>query len=114
LQAHEIVSAEITGGAGEGFLVGVCAHPGPHRDDEYDKEDGIRRFTYVGVFDLDVGERADEWGVLLSVQTVNTSAVGAAPIDAAGKLGGITASANIADPVTCGVVMLLDHVFNVI
>jgi hypothetical protein len=114
LRAHEIVSAEITGGAGEGFLVGACAHPGLHRDDEYDKRHGIRRFAYTGVLDLDVGERADEWGLLLSVQTVDTSTVGTDPVDAAGNLGGITASANIADPVTCGVVMLLDHVFNVI
>jgi hypothetical protein len=114
LHAHEIVAAEITDGGGEGFLVGACAHPGAHHDDQHDKEHGIRRFTYTSVLDLELGERPDEWGVLLSVQTVNASPMGADPVDAASNLGGITASANMSDPVTCGVVMLLDHVFNVI
>jgi hypothetical protein len=114
LRAPEIVSAEITGVGGEGYLVGACAHPRLHRDDEYDKEHGIRRFTYTGVLDLDPAERADEWGILLAVQTVDSSSVGADPLDAARNLGGITASANMAEPVTCAVVMLLDHVFNVI
>lgn len=114
LRAPEIVSAEISGGGGEGFLVGACAHPVLHRDDEYDKEHGIRRFTYTGALDLDPAERADDWGIVLSVQTVDNSPVGADPLDAARNLGGITASANMADPVACAVVMLLDHGFNVI
>lgn len=114
LTAHEIVYAEISGASGESFLVGACAYLDPPEEDfEHDKEREIVRLGYTGMFDLPPDLPASEWGIMLSVQTVDRSSADD-PIVAAGNLGGITASANMASPVACAVVVLLDTVFNVI
>jgi hypothetical protein len=110
LQGDEIIEVVITGGGGEGYLVGVCVVQGPVRPGR----EKVRRFTYTGHLDLDLREITDQWAVSLSVQTVDNTPVGGDPIAAAQQLGGITASASVAQVAGCVVVMLLDHVFNVI
>jgi hypothetical protein len=114
LRAHEIVSAELSGRRGEGFLVGACSFSEAFHGDDDDKERKLRRYTYTGFIDLELRERSDQWGIVLLVQTVDPNPVGTDPALAARDLGGITASANMGSAVGCAVVMLLDHVFNVI
>ena len=107
LDRHDIVQVVVSGGGGEGYIVGI------YIDQEQDDQDG-NRFVYVGNLDLDLREPADKWGIALFVQTVNDVPVGTDPAVAARTIGGITASNNVADLSGCEVVMLLDHVFDVI
>ena len=53
-------------------------------------------------------------GAFVSLYKLFNVPTGTEPTIAARTIGGINASDNIADLVFCGVVMLLDHVFDVI
>ncbi|MCZ7663198.1 MAG: hypothetical protein M5U22_09865 [Thermoleophilia bacterium] len=111
LSGPNIQRVDVGGGGGEGFLVGMCAWvaaPAPRKKrDEY-------RFVYTGHLDLAKTEPPDRWGVVLFVQTVDNLPPGTDPVVAARTMGGVTASANVADLAGCTCVMLLDHVFDVI
>ena len=97
LRAHEIVSAELSGRRGEGFLVGACSFSEAFHGDDDDKERKLRRYTYTGFIDLELRERSDQWGIVLFVQTVDPNPVGTDPAVAAGTSAGITASANMGE-----------------
>ena len=109
LAAPGIERVVIAGGAGEGHLVGMCARgrqvPGAYQG---------RTFQYQGHLDLSLQEAKARWGVMLFAQTVNNAPPGSDPIAAAQNIGGMTATANVADVAVCTVVLLLDHVFDVI
>ena len=107
LTGADVTRVVLSGGGGEGALVGVWIRRAMNGQ-------GGKRFVYTGHLDLDLREPADRWGVALFVQTVNNVPPGTDPAKAAQVIGGITASNNIADLAGCVVVMLLDHVFDVI
>jgi len=116
LQLLDLIGTEIThvkvfGGGGEGNIVGMCIFL---KSEETPMQEGKYRFIYTGQFDLELREPQDTWGMSLFVQTVNNVPVGVDPVVAAGTIGGITVSNNIKNFGPCGVVMLLDHVFDVI
>ncbi len=111
LTGTDIIRVVLSGGGGEGNLVGICI---THKDGKKSRDKNEKRFIYTGKIDLDMHEAKDKWGVSLFVQTVNNVPTGTEPAVAARTIGGITASDNIADMAACGVVMLLDHVFDVI
>jgi hypothetical protein len=73
----------------------------------------VNRFFYNGDLDLDLQEAKDRWNIVLQVQRLNLSSPQADPATAARTLGGIP-SASCATVVGCVVVMLLDHLFDVI
>ncbi|KAF5427247.1 MAG: hypothetical protein C5S41_01705 [Candidatus Methanomarinus sp.] len=111
LTGTDIIRVVLSGGGGEGNLVGICI---THKDGKKPQNKNEKRFIYTGKIDLDMHEAKDKWGVSLFVQTVNNVPTGTEPAIAARTIGGITASDNIADMAVCGVIMLLDHVFDVI
>ncbi|MGN6092580.1 MAG: hypothetical protein ACTHOL_09530 [Luteibacter jiangsuensis] len=53
------------------------------------------------------------WGVVVVAQSLDKSPVGADPVSAARRLGGIVASANVAEVGTCACAILFDCVFEV-
>jgi hypothetical protein len=115
LQTLELTGASISqvilrGGGGEGFVVGMCIDAA---SDDLGISDA-RRFTYTGYLDLTLQEAKDKWGIVLFVQTVDNTDARTDPTVAARTLGGITASANVAQLAGCVTVMLLDHAFDVI
>lgn len=105
----EITTLKITGGGGEGYLLGIVA------EQRYisgcDKE--YPHLYYRGTLDLGLETDLDKWGIVLYVQTVDNSDKNSDPIDAAKNIGGIATSANILI-LGCTAIMLLDHVFDVI
>jgi hypothetical protein len=122
LRAYEITSVTFTLDDGQAFLIGACTYreSGCDGDDvkqEYKthKEPPRHRcHTYTGFLDLELREDPEQWAIVLFVQTVDPNPTGTDPAKAATELGGIVASANMVEPVGCTIVMLLDHVFNVI
>ncbi|MFX1374565.1 MAG: hypothetical protein ACFFA0_02025 [Promethearchaeota archaeon] len=116
LQGLEMIGTEIThiklsGGGGEGNIVGMCIYK---KYEEPPTQEGKYRFIYTGMFDLELREPQDKWCIMLFVQKINNVPVGVDPTVAAGVIGGIMVSDNIVSIGACGVVMLLDHVFDVI
>lgn len=109
IDAHEITTLKITGGGGEGFLLGATAK----QTYTFDIDGKAQSLYYRGILDLGLEVDLDEWGVVLYVQTVDNSSKDADPIKAAKNIGGIVESANLSI-LGCGAVMLLDHVFDVI
>jgi hypothetical protein len=77
------------------------------------EKEGVYRLYYTGDLDLDLQERKDRWNIVLQVQSLDASSPQANPIDAARILGGIPSATN-AIIIGCVVVLLLDHVFDVI
>ena len=113
LRAPEMVEAVINGGGDDSALAGICVTKRP--DDATDDATTRRlyRLPYVGELDLGLREPKDRWNIVLQVQSLDPSGPKTDPISAARLLGGISASANVG-AVGCIVVMLLDHVFDVI
>ena len=109
IDTFEITTLKITGGGGEGYLLGITAEQAYTSD--YDKK--FQGLYYRGTLDLGLEVNLDEWGIVLYVQTVDNSDKDADPIDAAKNIGGIVTSANISI-IGCAAIMLLDHVFDVI
>lgn len=107
----EITHVKVSGGGGEGNIVGMCIY---QKSEETQMQEGEYRFIYTGQFDLELREPQNKWGIALFVQTVNNVPVSVDPAVAAGTIGGVTVSNNIEDSGACGVVMLLDHIFDVI
>lgn len=112
LTGSNIVRVVVSGGNGEGFLVGACASVAEFSDEEHER--GKYHHHYLGYLDLPVNEPADRWGVVLFVQTVDNLPPGVDPLKAAETIGGITVSANVADLDGCTCVLLTDHVFDVV
>ena len=112
LEADEIVAVRIFTKGERNALVGVCSSRGKPTHQPDGKK--FPRFTYTGSVDLDLRAQRGEWGVMLSVQSVNTYPPDADPSESAPHLGGITTSANMANLGGCVIIELLDHVFNVI
>jgi hypothetical protein len=108
LQGPGITRLIVTGGGGEGLLHGLCVE----RDREHNPNE--RLLHYRGTQDLDLRQASGRWAVVLTVQTVDNSPAGTDPIVAAQTIGGLTASANVAEVATCVIVLLLDHAFDVI
>jgi hypothetical protein len=109
IDTFEITTLKITGGGGEGYLLGITAEQ--TYTSGYDKK--FQHLYYRGTLDLGLEVDLDEWGIVLYVQTVDNSGRDSKPIVAAQNIGGIVTSANIA-VIGCTAVMLLDHVFDVI
>jgi hypothetical protein len=113
LRAPEMVEAVISGGGDGSALAGICVTKRP--DDLADEGAAAKlfRLPYVGELDLGFREPKSRWNIVLQVQSLDPSGPKTDPVSAARVLGGITASANVLG-VGCIVVMLLDHVFDVI
>jgi len=109
IDTFEITTLKITGGGGEGYLLGITAEQ-TYTSDYHQK---FQHLYYRGTLDLGVEMDPDEWGIVLYVQTVDNSGKDSDPIDAAKNIGGIVTSANISI-IGCAAIMLLDHVFDVI
>ncbi len=109
IDTFEITTLKITGGGGEGYLLGISAEQTYTSD--YRRK--FQHLYYRGMLDLGIEMDPDEWGIVLYVQTVDNSGKDADPIDAAKNIGGIVTSANIS-VIGCAAIMLLDHVFDVI
>jgi hypothetical protein len=74
-----------------------------------------KRCCYSGSIRLPSTEKPGKWDVHLVVQNVNHMPEGQPPDQAATVIGGHVLSSHAApDLVGCGVIMLLDHVFDVI
>ena len=109
IQAIEITTLKITGGGGEGHLLGISARQ--TFQSEYQRK--FNHLHYHGTLDLGVGVDPDQWNIVLYVQTVDNSAKDEDPIKAAQNIGGLVTSANVSI-IGCTTIMLLDHVFDVI
>jgi hypothetical protein len=109
LRGLEIIAIELSGGGGEGFLAAICAdnRPTPPNPDK------VRSRYYTGTLDLSIAEPAGDWGVLVTSQTIDMTANGGDPIDAARRLGGIVDSANIVEEGECRCTVLYDTRFSV-
>jgi hypothetical protein len=115
LMGPNITQLILSGGGGEGFLVGICVD----RKKEVNKiptikADISKRFVYTGNLDLDLHEPPGKWGITLFVQTVNNFPISANPIDSAKTIGGIMVSDNIVDSKECTCSLLIDHIFEVV
>ncbi|HEX3874422.1 MAG TPA: hypothetical protein VHW26_09780, partial [Solirubrobacteraceae bacterium] len=115
LEADEIVAVVVVPKHSKGAsLVGLCVSQGAPPSPAPDAKRGqSTRLGYTGSIDLDLRAPRGDWAVVLVVQGVNNLPPGTDPAEAARLLGGITASANLADIGACVVVELLDHVFHV-
>lgn len=107
--AVEITTLKVTGGGGEGYLLGVTAEQTYAGDDQGKSQ----HLYYRGTLDLDLEADPAEWGIMLYAQTVDNSGKDSDPVVAAQTIGGIVVGAGIAI-IGCTAVMLLDHVFDVI
>ena len=81
LTGTNIVSVLLSGGGGEGNLVGICIITQESVKNPRQKNE--KRFIYIGKIDLDLHEAKDKWGVALFVQTVNNVPSGTEPAIAA-------------------------------
>lgn len=130
-----IAGAVLRGGGGEGLLVEYCVGrpTGPEvsapvsenlargigqeltRLDLADRRLRGRRCCFTGRIRLPATELPDRWDVHLVVQNINHVPDGTEPEEAATVIGGHVLSQHAAPAVVgCTVVMLLDHVFDVI
>lgn len=118
LSGRGISRLSVSGGGGEGWLHGLCVEPRGEDEEALQRQEPRKekepRFGYRGTLDVGLGEDPGPWGITLDVQTVDNSRRDADPVTAAQTLGGITASQNVADLGGCLLVLLLDHVFDVI
>jgi hypothetical protein len=114
LEGKGINRLVVTGGGGEGFVHGLCVDPDRKGHQVEQQKQQERAFQYCGILELGVGEDPAEWGITLNVQTVDYSRRDVDPITAAQNIGGMPVSQNVADLGGCVLVLLLDHVFDVI
>jgi hypothetical protein len=114
LEGKGINRLVVTGGGGEGFVHGLCVDPDRKGHQAEQQKQQERAFQYCGTLELGVGEDPAEWGITLNVQTVDYSRRDVDPITAAQNIGGMPVSQNVADLGGCVLVLLLDHVFDVI
>ncbi|WP_257463082.1 hypothetical protein [Archangium lipolyticum] len=135
LGAEGIVGVVLRGGGGEGVLLEYCVHGGARTNlsnvitesiatglalelpdlKQADRRLRAKRCCYTGSIRLPPTEKQGKWDVHLVVQNVNHVPEGTPPEQAATVIGGHVLSAHAApDLVGCGVIMLLDHVFDVI
>lgn len=111
-----ITQLVLSGGGGEGFLVGICVFNEKFLGESSSVSDGKKgkRFVYAGDLFLDLHEPEGKWGVTLFVQTVNNLPVSTEPAVSAQTVGGIVVSDNIVDLPECTCSLLLDHIFEVV
>ncbi|WP_380674816.1 hypothetical protein [Salinigranum sp. GCM10025319] len=134
VEGDAIVATEVTGGGGEGVIVEYCMDPVEDDEIEIEVDEGVieslraertlthrppdnsvraHRCCFRGTTTVPPAEDEGRWSVYLVVQNVNETPHGTDPEEAAGRIGGhvLTAQASIE---ACTVVMLADHVFDVI
>jgi hypothetical protein len=113
---NDLTDLRLSGGGNEAMLSMVCVQEGEATPISSCK-DRSSVFCYGGEFTLDTSEDAGNWQALLSVQTVDTTTPETPPTEAARTIGGIE-EAQLATstvmPAACGIVLLLDDVFDVI
>jgi hypothetical protein len=130
-----IVGAVLRGGGGEGLLIAYCVEgigessvttsvtesvaSGIMREmpslSLSNRRIQANRCCFTGAIDLPPTEKPGQWDVHLTVQNVNHVPEGTPPEQAATVIGGHLISSHTApDVVGCTVLMLLDHVFDVI
>ena len=135
LQGEGIVQVVVRGGGGEGLLISYCIDPirsleftttvsksvaaSVHAELPQLTTAGSRlrsrRCCFTGSIQLPPDEVPGKWDVHLTVQNINTVPEGTPADQAATTIGGhLLSSHTSAQVVGCTVIMLLDHVFDVI
>jgi hypothetical protein len=135
LQGEGIVQVVVRGGGGEGLLISYCIDPirsieftttvsksvaaSVHAELPQLTTSGSRlrsrRCCFTGSIQLPPDEVPGKWDVHLTVQNINTVPEGTPADQAATTIGGhLLSSHTSAQVVGCTVIMLLDHVFDVI
>lgn len=135
LTGNGIVSVVLSGGGGEGLLISYCIHAmntstvtsmiskslmkSIHRElpdlKVANNHLQANRCCFRGEIGLPPDENPGKWDIYLTVQNINHVPEGTPPEEAAAIIGGHVLSAHTSPEIlTCGVIMLLDHVFDVI
>lgn len=132
--SSSIKSSSVVGGGGEAVIVEYCIDPveddeieietrenlienllGERTLDHRPAENDLRahRCCFGGTATVPPTEEADRWSVYLVAQNINDTPHGTNLEDAAAQIGGhvLTAQASIT---CCTIVMLADHIFDVI
>lgn len=109
LTGPEIVRVTVAAAAGDCYLAGICV--------DKRKLDPARWKAhsqyYSTALALPRTVTRGTWGVVVVAQSLDKSPVGADPVAAARRLGGIVASANVAEVGACACAILFDCVFEV-
>ena len=135
LNGMGIVQVVVRGGGGEGLLISYCINPIEEETFSVNISEPFatsvrrelpelrlasgrlqsRRCCFRGQINLPPDEKAGKWDVHLTVQNINPTPEGTAPEKAATVIGGHLLSSHAsAQGAGCTVMMLLDHVFDVI
>ena len=135
IEAEGIIGVVLRGGGGEGLLIEYCVGGVAGASISsvvtesvatgiaaelptltfVDRRLKATRCCYTGSIQLPPAEQPGKWDVHLVVQNVNHVPDGTPPDQAATVIGGHVLSSHAApDLLGCGVIMLLDHVFDVI
>jgi hypothetical protein len=134
LKGEGIVQVAARGGGGEGLLISYCIEAAPESFSAGLTASiaanvrveaptvkitrgrvRVRRCCFTGSIQLPPDEKPGKWDVHLTVQNINPTPEGTPPDQAATTIGGHLLSSHAsADVLGCTVVMLLDHVFDVI
>lgn len=135
LNGAGIVQVVVRGGGGEGLLIRYCIDPIQEESFSTSISESLatsvrtevselnlrtarlrsRRCCFTGKISLPPDEPAGKWDVHLTVQNINSVPQGTPPDKAATVIGGHLLSSHAsAQGAGCAVIMLLDHVFDVI
>ncbi len=135
LNGQGIVQVVVRGGGGEGLLISYCIDPIQEESFSTRISAGLassvarelpelnvrnselktRRCCFTGRINLPPDEQVGKWDVHLTVQNINPVPEGTKPEQAAVVIGGhLLSSHATAQAAGCAVLMLLDHVFDVI